>query len=91
MHTSTAGPICMSHYTPRDAACIASVNYAMVMRTFRPVFCISVSIAKGIMKSTLNFDENTTDGWKCIPEQPLQSVPLDSDICMDNHAEHVNT
>ena len=36
-----------------NVTCFASAIYAMVMRDFGPVFCISVSIAKGIMKLTV--------------------------------------
>ncbi len=51
MHT--AGPICESHCIARHLACIASAIYAMVMRKFGPVFCISVFFEKGIMTLTL--------------------------------------
>ncbi len=47
MHT--AGPICVSHFIKRD---MASAIYTMVMLKFSPVFCIYVSIAKGMVNLT---------------------------------------
>ena len=44
MHT--AGPICASRYIARNAACIASAIYAMLLHRFGPVFCISVFVEK---------------------------------------------
>ncbi len=51
----TAGSICVTLFIARDVWCVffVSVIYMMVMRKFNPVFCISVSITKGIMKLTL--------------------------------------
>ena len=37
-----AGPSRVSRFIARDVARIASANYAMVMREFGSVFCISV-------------------------------------------------
>ena len=51
MHS--AGPTCALRFIMRDVARIVSAIYVMVMRTFVPVFCISVFFERRIMKLTL--------------------------------------
>ena len=46
----TAGPICVSRFISHDVVRIVSTVYEMVMGEFGPVFCISVSIEKGIIE-----------------------------------------
>ena len=52
----------------RDVARIASAIYAMVMHKFGPVFCIYVSIAKGIMKLTLLLRSHTEQACACMQQ-----------------------